>query len=114
MKEKKKKKKVCHITSAHNSNDIRVFVKECASLAENGFETYLVAEGENKEINNVKILGIGKKPTNRFVRMVFFARKAYRIAKETNCDIYHIHDPELLPYGLKLLKAGKKVIFDSH
>ena len=31
-----------------------------------------------------------------------------------DCDIYHFHDPELLGYGLKLKRKGKKVIFDSH
>ena len=25
--------KICHVTSAHKSNDIRIFKKECVSLA---------------------------------------------------------------------------------
>ena len=29
-------------------------------------------------------------------------------------DVYHLHDPELLPFALKLKKKGKKVVFDSH
>lgn len=28
--------------------------------------------------------------------------------------MYHLHDPELLPIGLKLNKQGKRVIFDAH
>ena len=41
--------KVCHLTSAHPSNDPRIFHKQCASLAREGYDTYLVARGESRE-----------------------------------------------------------------
>ena len=31
--------KACHITSAHGPEDVRVFRKECVSLAKAGYET---------------------------------------------------------------------------
>ena len=46
--------------------------------------------------------------------MIITAKKVYQEANKLNADIYHFHDPELLPYGLKLKHNGKKVIFDSH
>ena len=46
--------------------------------------------------------------------MLFTAKDIYKKALEIDADIYHFHDPELLPYGLKLKKKGKSVIFDSH
>lgn len=41
-------------------------------------------------------------------------RRVFDKALELDADIYHLHDPELIPIGLKLRRSGKKVIFDSH
>ena len=106
--------KICHVTSVHSSNDTRIFYKECTSLAKAGFEVFLVAKGENREENSVHVIGIGDEPTNRLLRIAFFTQKAYRTAIELGCDIYHLHDPELLPYVRKFKREGKKVIFDFH
>jgi glycosyltransferase involved in cell wall biosynthesis len=107
--------KICHITSAHNWNDIRIFVKECSSLAKHGFEVSLVAANcETQTVNNVKIVGVESIGKGRFFRMRKTSRAIYEKAKSLNADIYHFHDPELLPHGLRLKKAGKKVIYDAH
>ena len=107
--------KVCHVTSAHNSFDTRVFHKECVSLAAGGFEVYLVAPGEDREDHGVHVVGIGEKPAGTLNRIRSgFPGKAYQKALSLDCEIYHIHDPELLPYALRLKKRGKTVIFDSH
>lgn len=106
--------KVCHITSAHGPEDVRIFHKECVSLARAGYEVYLVQRGESYEKEGVRLVGFGKPASNRLERMLFTARRAYRAALAVDADIYHFHDPELLPYGLKLKRRGKKVIFDSH
>lgn len=105
--------KVCHFTSAHEQLDDRIYLKECISLTEAGYNVYIVGKGENRKVNNIHIVGCGE-PKNRWERMMGFSRKIYLAALELECDIYHFHDPELLPYGIKLKKAGKKVIFDSH
>lgn len=106
--------KVCHMTSAHPQEDVRIFHKECCSLAQAGYEVYLVTRGESYEKNGVRIVGVGEIPQSRLKRMTEGARRVYEKALALDCDIYHFHDPELLPYGLKLKKQGKKVIFDSH
>ena len=109
-----KKNKVCHMTSAHPAGDVRIFHKECVSLASAGYEVYLVQRGESGENNGVHIVGVGEIPESRRKRMTEGARRVYEAALALDCDIYHLHDPELLPYGRKLKKHGKKVIFDSH
>ena len=106
--------RICHMTSAHERFDVRIFHRQCTSLALKGYETYLVATGESCEKNDVHVLGIGKKSNSRFARMIGTSRKVYKKSLELNADLYEIHDPELLPYGIKLLKKGHKVIWDSH
>lgn len=106
--------KVCHITSVHPPEDVRIFKKECTSLAKYGYDVYLVQQGDSYEKNGVHIVGFGEKSGGRIKRMTKYARKAYNIALDIDADLYHIHDPELLPYGLLLHYKGKKVIFDSH
>jgi glycosyltransferase involved in cell wall biosynthesis len=93
---------------------VRIFVKECRSLAEAGFETYLVAPGECRIIDNVTIVGVGEKPANRVKRMFLFSRTVIEAALKLNCDLYHLHDPELLPHAKRIKKNGKIVVFDSH
>lgn len=107
--------KICHVTCVHKQNDGRIFSKECTTLAkETDFEVYLSAEGNSHITNNVHVIGNGDIPNSRMKRMFQFSKKVVSSAMETNADIYHIHDPELLRYAMKLKKTGAKVIFDSH
>lgn len=106
--------KICHLTSAHDSLDDRIFEKECCSLTNQGYETYLVANGNSFEKAGVQIIGIGSPPSSRLKRMLFTSSKIYTAGLKIDADLYHLHDPELLLYGLKLKKQGKIVIFDSH
>ena len=101
------------MTSAHQSNDDRIFLKECQTLAVAYERVYLTARGESRLDSGVRVIGCGE-PSGRLNRIVGFTKKVYRKALSLDCDVYHLHDPELLPYGVKLAKMGKKVIFDSH
>lgn len=106
--------KVCHMTSVHPAEDIRIFRKECVSLAKEGYDVTLIQKGDSYEKDGVKILGFTEIPGNRLKKMFSSTKQVYRKALEADADLYHFHDPELIPYALKLKKAGKKVVFDSH
>lgn len=108
-------KRVVHLTSAHPRLDTRIFVKICSSLAKAGYDVSLVvADGKGyEEKNKVKIFDVGK-ASGRLSRMLKSSALVYKKALKLNADIYHIHDPELLPYALLLKLKGKRVIFDSH
>lgn len=106
--------RVCHLTSVHSSKDTRIFYKECVSLASAGYEVFLIAIGASRIEKGVNVVGIGRQQRSRIARIIYSSKRVYRKSLDIDADIYHIHDPELLPYALKLKKKGKLVIFDSH
>lgn len=108
--------KVAHLTSVHPRGDTRIFVKMCSSLSKQGYSVFLtVADGLGDAVEkSVKIVDVGKCSGGRFSRMTQTVKHIYQKAIELDADIYHLHDPELIPIGLKLKKRGKTVIFDSH
>lgn len=109
------KKKVAHLTSVHVRHDIRILLKECISLVKAGYDVSLVvADGKGNEVKNgVKIYDTGL-IKSRLLRILSTTKNVYNKAIDLDADVYHFHDPEMIPIGLKLKKAGKKVIFDSH
>lgn len=106
--------KIAHLTSVHHARDTRILYKECTSLAEAGHAVYLVAYGDSFEHHGVKVIGLGEKPSNRFMRIARGVKQVVDKGLALDCQVYHLHDPELLPFIPRLKRAGKKVIFDSH
>lgn len=108
--------RVAQLTSAHPRYDTRIFIKVSSSLAKHNYDVSLiVADGKGDETKNgVKIFDVGAKSGGRISRMTKTVGKVFEKAKTLDADIYHLHDPELTPVGLKLKKIGKIVIFDAH
>jgi glycosyltransferase involved in cell wall biosynthesis len=106
---------IVHLTSVHPRTDTRIFLKECTSLATRGHSVALiVADGKGDENKNgVAIHDVGASK-GRVDRIRNAPGQVFRKALELDADVYHLHDPELLPIGLKLKRRGKKVIFDAH
>ena len=107
--------KICHFTSGHDTHDARIFQKQCRTLAHAGYDVHVIAPFGITEIrDDVNIFSLGAEGYGRFQRMLFVSKEIYRKALSVDADIYHFHDPELIPFGLKLKRMGKKVIYDSH
>lgn len=107
--------KIALLTSVHPRFDTRIFIKMCSSLASNGYDVSLVVADDlgNEQKNNVNIIDVGTS-YGRLNRIFKTTDRVYKQALELDADLYHLHDPELIPIGLKLKKKGKKVIFDAH
>jgi len=108
-------RKITHLSSVHSRNDTRIFIKQCRSLAASGYVTSLVvADGIADELKDgVSIYGIPK-ATGRLKRILNTPKIVFAKAVALDSDLYHFHDPELIPVGLKLKRLGKRVVFDSH
>jgi len=106
---------VVHLSSAHSRFDTRIFIKQTSSLATHGYSVSLVvADGKGDEIKNgVAIADVGKS-RGRLSRIFRTTNRVFRKAVQLDADLYHLHDPELIPIGLKLKRMGKRVIFDAH
>lgn len=106
---------IAHLTSAHPRFDMRICNKMCQSLAREGYTVNLVvADGKgNENRNGVNIIDAGQSKS-RLDRICNAPSRVLSDAIKLNADLYHLHDPELIPIGLKLKKLGKRVIFDSH
>jgi len=107
--------KVVKLTSAHPRYDTRIFHKMCISLMKYGHNaTLVVADGKGDEFKNgIEIIDVGTFKS-RLDRICKAPNRVLTKASAFKADLYHLHDPELIPIGLKLKRLGHRVIFDSH
>lgn len=107
--------RVVHLSTAHGRFDTRIFFKECVTLAAQGYEVSLIIAdglGDDRKAN-VNIIDIGPSG-GRINRILNAPKRAFPVALSLDARVYHLHDPELLPVGIKLVNAGKIVVFDAH
>jgi glycosyltransferase involved in cell wall biosynthesis len=106
--------KVVHMTSVHSALDPRIFHKECRSLARAGFQVTIIGPHTRDAIaDQVQIRSVPR-DHSRLARMTRTVWRIYKEALRQSADVYHFHDPELIPVGLLLRARGKKVIYDIH
>jgi glycosyltransferase involved in cell wall biosynthesis len=108
-------KRVCHVTSVHPVDDHRILHKECVSLRDAGYDVTLIApREEDGVVGGIPVVALHAPARNRLERMLRRPPAAYRAALALDADLYHFHDPELLPWGVRLARAGKRVVYDAH
>lgn len=107
--------KVMIFSSVHQYDDSRIFHKQAASLAKAGYDVELHAVGDFEEKIEQGVLIQGVKRVNKKWKRLTLGWELYKRARKSNADIFHFHDPELLPWGALLRwRTGKPVIYDAH
>ncbi|MEO0329698.1 MAG: glycosyltransferase family 4 protein [Pseudomonadota bacterium] len=106
--------RIVHITTVHKPLDVRIFHKECRSLAAAGFDVRLLAVHDREDVvDGVHIVPL-RRHGNLVSRVLLTPIAVTYKAIKQRADIYHFHDPELLITGLILSLLGRKVVYDSH
>lgn len=109
-------KRVVHVTTVHPRDDIRIFRKECVSLAKAGYEVVqVVGDGlGDAVVDGVRIVDIGARPAGRLARMRQQPARALAAVRELKPALVHVHDPELLPLAAALQREGVPAVYDAH
>lgn len=113
--------KVVHLTSTHLADDARIFAKECVGLARAGYEVALVipdnrfvtADGSPVRRQEVDVVGLPRQ-SGLVKRLLNSTSAVIGAGLKQKGDVYHFHDPELIPGALILRLLGKRVIYDVH
>jgi hypothetical protein len=102
------------VSIVHRATDIRIFHKQCRTLAAAGYDVILYARAEEASATaGVRIRPVPA-PRSRLVRMTSGVWSLLRPLLAERADVYHFHDPELIPLGFALRARGRTVVFDAH
>ena len=102
------------LTTVHDPYDTRIHHKESRTLADAGYDVSILAHHPRDEsANGIDIVSIGTADsrTERWTHL----HRLYRTAAARDSDVYHFHDPELLPVGVWLSRTtDAAVVYDVH
>lgn len=111
--------RIVHLTSVHAPADTRIFHRQCRSLAAAGFAVTLIAAADTPapgvpvRQDGVLIRTVPR-PRHRGQRFTRTFAAILAAAWRERADLYHFHDPELIPAGILLRLLGRTVVYDIH
>ena len=108
---------ILHLATAHAATDPRIAEKECRTLADAGHDVaFVVPHGRDETVNGVRVLAVPK-PANGKARLLATTRAVVRRAlaeAHSRETVFHVHEPELLPFVLGIAARGRRVVYDAH
>lgn len=109
---------IVHISSVHNANDPRIRLKELREIVNYGHTATLVTGDKNAKNSNsedsVNLIHVFPGNSNRLLRLFITSPLAILKAFCIDADIYHFHDPELLPWIIFLKLKSVPIVYDIH
>ena len=108
-------RRAVHISTVHPALDARIFYREALALRDHGYDvTVFGVCKEDARVEGVSVRAIGGSH-GRFDRMAMSGYRGLRAVLAERGDVYHFHDPELMPAAL-LAKWlwRKRVVYDVH
>ena len=110
--------RIVHMSSVHRWNDTRIFWRMCRGLAkDHRFDVHWVVTRDDTdqiEVHDGVTVHPVPKRSGRINRAVRSAADVFHKALAVGGDLFHLHDPELLPQGWRLRRRGQQVIYDAH
>lgn len=107
---------IAHLTVHHHSLDHRIFDKECRTLSMLGHQVHILAPGgspgnnEGVFVHRLNDHSDRRNPRRLISRMV----EAFLRSRQLKADVYHIHDPLLIPVAVALKNKDNRVFYDVH
>lgn len=104
---------ICNISTMHHDDDDRIFQRGCVGPAREGLQVSFIVVSENEEKRTEQ--GVSIIPLRKYSnlkRRTLTQYQAYKEALKLDADIYHLHNPDLMPYMLLLKLKGKRVVYD--
>jgi len=100
----------------HRLPDMRIFDRQVRALLRAGYRVTLIGRSDRRPyagvgVNDIMVPDRAGGVWRRIVTLLRIARHAL----QTEADVYHLHDPDLLPVGV-LVRAlrGRPVVYDIH
>jgi glycosyltransferase involved in cell wall biosynthesis len=112
--EMRAQRKITHLTDGHSAVDERIFHKAAKFSCNAGYKVSICGiHPVSETLDGVEIIPIRsfRSMWRKFLYSLFGFTK---LAIQLDADIYHFHDPGLIPLGLILRCFGKRVIYDVH
>lgn len=107
--------RVVHVATSHYVDDVRIFERECRSLAASGrFQVAIAGPGVLPSESGVGLVQFGRIPQGTTRRLTVGLWRAWSIARRIKAEIWHFHDPEALPVVALLSRFGRTVVWDAH